>query len=123
MKDEADFSRRKSIASKDKNVSKSDSRQKKFYDEKKKSNKFEAANKKPEAWKSATPKSKAIAKQPEKKSNKALADMESFLQTLKDNKKKGIAGVTAPEKDSKGGKSGGPVIRRTFNDPLSGLKN
>ena len=88
------------------------------------------------AWyKGATPQSKRDAKQqqqqqqqqPPDKKKKALVEMESFLQTLKDNKKKGIAG-TAPEKgnDSRGsggrGSGGGPVIRRTFKDPLSDLK-
>ena len=38
--------------------------------------------------------------------------MESFLQTLKDNKKKGIAGAPGTEKSAEA--ANGPKIKRTF---------
>ena len=58
-----------------------------------------------------TPNKTNANKSVEKKSNKALAEMESFLQTLKDNKKKGITGGTA---EKNGEANGGPKIKRTF---------
>lgn len=65
---------------------------------------------------------KGSAANPPEKQNKALLEMESFLQTLKNNKQKGIAGTATEKVSGSGSRSGGgPVIRRTFKDPLTDL--